>query len=45
MAMDIKAGDRHAWRRWSRTARHAAGEVGDRAVLSWVIAQEAYGWY
>lgn len=41
----IKAGDRHAWRRWSRTARHAAGEVGDRTVLSWVIAQEAYGWY
>jgi hypothetical protein len=41
----IKAGDRQAWRRWGRTARHAAMEAGDPAVLSWVIAQESYGWY
>lgn len=41
----IKAGDRQAWRRWGRTARHAAAESGDQAVLSWATAQEAYGWY
>lgn len=41
----IKAGDRQAWRRWARTARHAASQGDDTAVLSWVIAQEAYGWY
>jgi hypothetical protein len=41
----IKTGDRQAWRRWSRTARHAAAEGGSPAVMSWVIAQECYGWY
>src|SRR3984885_2274713 len=41
----IKAGDRQAWRRWGRTARHAAGEAGDPATLSWAAAQEAYGHY
>jgi hypothetical protein len=41
----IKAGDRQAWRRWARTARHAAAEAGSAAALSWVIAQESYGWY
>jgi tetratricopeptide (TPR) repeat protein len=41
----IKAGDRQAWRRWGRTARHAAGEAGDPATLSWAAAQEAYGYY
>jgi tetratricopeptide (TPR) repeat protein len=41
----VKAGDRQAWRRWGRTARHAAGEAGDPATLSWAAAQEAYGYY
>lgn len=41
----IKAGDRQAWRRWGRTARHAATEAGEPAALSWAIAQESYGWY
>jgi tetratricopeptide (TPR) repeat protein len=41
----VKAGDRQAWRRWARTARHAAAEAGDRAALSWSTAQEAYGYY
>lgn len=41
----IKAGDRQAWRRWGRTARHAAGEAGDPATLSWAAAQEAHGHY
>lgn len=39
----IKAGDRQAWRRWGRTARHAAGEAADGSALSWATAQEAYG--
>jgi hypothetical protein len=41
----VKAGDRQAWRRWGRTARHAATEAGDRPALSWVTAQESYGYY
>ncbi|MDX6343003.1 MAG: hypothetical protein QOH87_3141 [Trebonia sp.] len=41
----VKAGDRQAWRRWGRTARHAANEAGDRTALSWATAQEAYGYY
>jgi transcriptional regulator with XRE-family HTH domain len=41
----IKAGDRQAWRRWGRTARHAATEAADGPALSWVAAQEAYGYY
>jgi tetratricopeptide (TPR) repeat protein len=41
----IKAGDRQAWRRWGRTARHAAAEAADRPALSWATAQEAYGYY
>jgi tetratricopeptide (TPR) repeat protein len=41
----VKAGDRQAWRRWGRTARHAAAEAGDARALSWVTAQEAYGYY
>jgi tetratricopeptide (TPR) repeat protein len=41
----VKAGDRQAWRRWGRTARHAAIEAGDAPVLSWATAQEAYGYY
>jgi hypothetical protein len=41
----IKAGDRQAFRRWARTARHAADEAGDFATVSWATAQEAYGYY
>jgi hypothetical protein len=41
----VKAGDRQAWRRWGRTARHAASESGDTTVLAWVTAQESYGYY
>jgi hypothetical protein len=41
----VKAGDRQAWRRWGRTARHAATEAGDQAALSWATAQESYGYY
>jgi tetratricopeptide (TPR) repeat protein len=41
----IRAGDRQSFRRWARTARHAAIEAADRPVLSWVTAQEAYGYY
>jgi hypothetical protein len=41
----VKAGDRQAWRRWGRTARHAAGEAADAPALAWVTAQEAYGYY
>jgi plasmid maintenance system antidote protein VapI len=41
----VKAGDRQAWRRWGRTARHAATEAGDPAALSWATAQESYGYY
>lgn len=41
----IKAGDRQAWRRWGRTARHAATEAADGPALAWTTAQEAYGYY
>jgi tetratricopeptide (TPR) repeat protein len=41
----VKAGDRQAWRRWGRTARHAASEAADASSLAWVTAQEAYGYY
>ena len=41
----VKAGDRQAWRRWGRTARHAAAEAGDRPALAWATAQESYGYY
>lgn len=41
----VKAGDRQAWRRWGRTARHAATEAGDQGALAWATAQEAYGYY
>ncbi|HEY2270558.1 MAG TPA: hypothetical protein VGI96_48635 [Streptosporangiaceae bacterium] len=41
----IRAGDRQAFRRWARTARHAAAEAGDGPALSWAVAQEAYGYY
>jgi tetratricopeptide (TPR) repeat protein len=40
-----KLDDRPALRRWARTARLAAGESGDPATQSWVLAQEAYGHY
>jgi tetratricopeptide (TPR) repeat protein len=41
----VKAGDRQAWRRWGRTARHAAAEAGDRPALAWATAQESYGYH
>ena len=41
----VKLDDRDGSRRWGRTARTAAGEAGDPAVMSWVLAQEAYGRY
>jgi tetratricopeptide (TPR) repeat protein len=41
----IKAGDRQAWRRWGRTARHAAIEAADGPALAWATAQEAYGYF
>jgi len=41
----IRSGDRQAFRRWGRTARHAASEAGDTPGLAWAIAQEAYGYY
>lgn len=39
----IKLDDRHAFRRWARTARIAAREADDATTYSWVLAQEAYG--
>ncbi|MGP4030043.1 hypothetical protein [Actinomadura sp. 3N407] len=39
----VKLDDRNGFRRWSRTARVAAGEVEDPVTRSWVLAQEAYG--
>lgn len=41
----IKTGDRQAYRRWGRTARLAASEAGDKIICSWVVAEEAYGYY
>jgi tetratricopeptide (TPR) repeat protein len=41
----IRAGDRQAFRRWGRTARHAAVEAADGTAQSWAMAQEAYGYY
>jgi hypothetical protein len=41
----IKVGDRQSWRRWGRTARHAAAESADLSALAWATAQEAYGYY
>lgn len=41
----VKLDERSAFRRWARTARIAATEVGDPATLAWVRAQEAYGHY
>jgi DNA-binding XRE family transcriptional regulator len=41
----VKLDDREGSRRWGRTARVAAGEAGDPVVMSWVLAQDAYGRY
>ncbi|HXP19102.1 MAG TPA: helix-turn-helix transcriptional regulator [Streptosporangiaceae bacterium] len=41
----VKGDERDAFGRWVRTARTSAGESGDAVVLSWVLAQEAYGHY
>lgn len=43
--MFVKLDDRDAFRRWAGTARAAAAEAGDPAVMSWVLGQEAYGHY
>lgn len=37
--------DRLAFRQWARTAKLAGNESGDSEALSWVLAQEAYGYY
>jgi len=39
----IKMDQRAASRNWVRTAKIAANEAGDPAMLSWVCAQDAYG--
>ncbi|HEY9474532.1 MAG TPA: hypothetical protein VIS06_11875 [Mycobacteriales bacterium] len=41
----IKLNEHAAFRRWARTARVAAVEVGDPVTLSWVRAHEAHGHY
>ena len=41
----VKLDDRTSFQRWARTARIAGVEAGDRALLSWVLGQEAYGHY
>jgi tetratricopeptide (TPR) repeat protein len=35
--------DRQSFRKWARTASLAGNEAGDSVILSWVLAQEAYG--
>jgi tetratricopeptide (TPR) repeat protein len=40
-----KIDDRQAFRKWSRTARMAAGEADDAETHSWILAQEAFGHY
>ena len=37
--------DRRSFRKWARTANLAGNEAGDPEILSWVLAQEAYGHY
>lgn len=39
----VKLDDHAGFQRWARTARIAGGEAGDLALLSWILAQEAYG--
>lgn len=41
----VKLDERSAFRRWARTARIAAEESGDPLTVSWILAQEAYGYY
>lgn len=43
--MLVKLDERSAFRRWARTARIAAEESGDPLTVSWILAQEAYGYY
>lgn len=38
----VKLDDRAGFQRWARTARIAGAEAGDRALLSWVLGQEAF---
>jgi hypothetical protein len=39
----VKLDARDEFRKWAGTARTAAAEAGSAAILSWVLAQEAYG--
>ena len=41
----VKLDERAAFRRWAETARAAAAEAGDARTFSWVLAQEAYGYF
>lgn len=41
----IKLDQRASFRRWAQTARVAASNAGDPWTHSWVLAQEAYGFY
>jgi tetratricopeptide (TPR) repeat protein len=41
----VRLDEREAFQRWASTARTAATEAGDPGILSWVLAQEAYGHY
>jgi transcriptional regulator with XRE-family HTH domain len=41
----IKLDHRREFRGWARIARVTATEAGDPETLSWVLAQEAYGYY
>jgi transcriptional regulator with XRE-family HTH domain len=41
----IKLDHRQEFRGWARIARITATEAGDPETLSWVLAQEAYGYY
>lgn len=43
--MLVKLDERASFRRWARTARITAEEAGDPLTVSWVRAQEAYGYY
>lgn len=41
----VKLDERAEFRKWARTARIAAEEAGDPLTVSWVRAQECYGYY
>lgn len=41
----VRLAEREQFCQWAQTARTAAAEAGDAATLSWVLAQEAYGYF